>query len=83
MNAPETTFEQASQYLTKYYPFSGWLDERLIEGVRTFFTNHDHRNTMQGKYARIVYDSEFDEMAKSRDDITARIGEVLVASKEK
>lgn len=76
MNKEEYTFEQCSQYLTKYYPSSGWLDDLMLEGVKQFFMDHDHR-TLEGRYARIIYDSEFSVFAKERDEVTRAVGNIL------
>jgi hypothetical protein len=78
----ETTFEQCIEYLGKYYPGSGWFARESSMGERfnKFLQAHDHR--MQdggnfGKYVRIIYDSEFSQFAKERDQVLQSVGRVL------
>ena len=76
MGREDTTFEQSAQYLTKYYPSSGWLDDGMLENIQRFFRDHDHR-TLHGKYARIIYDSDFQQFAKARDEVLGVVGRSL------
>ena len=74
----ETTFDECVQYLTKYYPNSGWLDDVMLENVKKFFKNHDHR-TLHGKYVRIIYDSEMYQFSKERDQILQTVSDALAS----
>lgn len=72
LEKPETTLEECIEWLGKYYPMGGWeMPEQ--EDVQRFFKKHDHRGTLDGKYVRIIYDSEFSEFAKSRDEIVGQV----------
>jgi hypothetical protein len=65
--------------VSKYYPNTGWCPPASgqPEPLEQFLKDHDHRDTSEGKYVRIIYDSEFSEFAKERDDVMRWISSVL------
>lgn len=75
LEKPQTTLEECITCLSKYYPEGGWQfpDDFGATELKRFFEKHDHRGTLDGKYVRIVYDSELFEFAKERDEVLGRL----------